>query len=103
MKDIEYFSEERMSRNKLNYFRENLPSRLKSLFVDSLMGNTKFSYASLQHYGGPSNLRNGESGNNRTLNPEHGVQEIQFVYGMSMLYFVVPYRYYNCQYSNRWF
>jgi tetratricopeptide (TPR) repeat protein len=67
MRDIEYFSESRMTDKRYGAFRDSLPSRLQNTFRDS----------------GPNTLMDSKVYGYRGPSTSYGVQEIQFWYGVN--------------------
>lgn len=81
MREIDYFTEEKMDRDSAGFMR-TLPDSLKRSIRPDIFVSWGI-YAALQGYKGPENFRNGSSGASTTLNPEDGVQEISFYHAIS--------------------
>lgn len=79
MRDIDYFSEARMSASNMLSFYLTLPEALQLKFcsIDGLLSDV------LQGYRGPAHLRNNKSGDSETEEEYFGVQRIGFWFGVS--------------------
>lgn len=83
MRDIDYFTEEKLDRSTFLPFKHELP--------DHLRGFLKNGRGVLQGYRGPTYMQNNSSGtDSQTLNSSYGVQEIRFWHGTSKNAHYVP-------------
>lgn len=98
MRDIDYFSEDKMSSYTMTKFAFSLPVHLREALIKSLNSSRiinrslpdRLIMGVLQGYRGPESLCNGSSGDSGELNSTDGLQEIRFWNGTSKLLNLAP-------------
>lgn len=86
MRDIDRFSESRMSAKYRAGFLQGLPSHIRVMVTITSANPSR----ALQGYRGPSDLRDNSSGDSETLNPLYGVQEIRYTYALTKAIHFLP-------------